>query len=1151
MMQSSVARLVGQSFLCAALAALSLGPPTNASAQGTGSAYQLAQQSNYQRLDAMTTGRTAAPIQLAQRVSLQRKRIPLQQALMEIASQAGMGLSYGEELTAARVSVTVDISNVTAAEAFAAAIRGTGWMLYVSTSGQAVVLRDAVSRRVAGAVAGSVVDAATGVGIATVTVLVEGTGLGATTDGDGNFRIANVPDGLHKISARRLGYAPRDTTVTVRTNEDATVVIRLVRSAVQLDEVVVSVSATDTKRASIGTDIPRLDVEDAIGKAATTNSLSDVLHSSVPGVDVNLPSGQVGAASVIRIRGINSLTQGTTPLVYVDGVRVSNNTNAGPQSFDFGYNGSQSVSRLNDINPSEIADIQVIKGPAATALYGSEAGVGVIAITTKRGADAGTKFTVQTEQSFLQDVANYNDGYYPIPATTGVTDVNDPRIQPWRPVRNPVTGEIFARANPLMNEATRPFRVGWGQNYSVEGRGGGERTKFYFSTKYDDKDGTLPNNSSRRLNLRANLDITPNEKLSISFSNGYVDSRILVPHNDHSALGMITNGSLSFPLYSYGALPDGSRSECLATVLFARPDSLCRVRQGNLSATFDKLATAHNEERLGRYIGSATAKWQPFEWLSTRLALGMDRIDTRTYQLVPLDPDRPFAQLSDGFITDGHATDRTYSMDYAASGTFALTDRLASVTTVGGQLFRKEYEEMGCTGSGFSSPAATACDASITFTGASGLAQSVERGGFVQQQFALNDAIFVTGALRVDENSGFGEQVGSIWSPSANASVVLSRMSFWKIDRISNFRLRAGWGKAAQAPSPYAYARTYRPVRVESGGAQLSGFTMYAPGNPDLTAERKEEVEVGFDIGMFDDRVTGTFTYFDQSTTGAIIYRRVAPSAGYEQTQAVNLGRLDNNGIEASLSAELLATSNVLWSVTLSASTQHPIVASLGGQPPSNSIREGYAPGYLSSPVVASAERDADGKIVPGSVVMATPNIAGTDRVYIGTAHPTNEQSLSSSATLFGRFRVSTAFSRAAGHYKSDGGIRYSTPFSKSQHVSEMYAMRHIMLSPEQQAALELGSAVNAFVFYDKGDFVRWRDLTVGIELPPSVLSFIPGQISSAHVTIGGQNLHTWTAFRGLDPEIRDAGGSNSFGTSPYFTQPPARLFFVRLAFGI
>jgi|GEM_PF-940271 len=1151
MMQSIVARLVGRSFTSAALAVLSLAPLTNASAQAAGSTYLLAQQSNYQRLDALTAGRTAAPTQLAMQVSLRRQHVPLQQALMEIASQAGMGLSYGEELAAARVSISIDVRNVSAATAFATAIRGTGWMLYVSPSGQAVVLRDAAGRSVVGTVSGSVVDAATGEGIAAVTVLVEGTGLGAATGSDGSFRIANVPEGVHTLAARRLGYAPFSTSVTVLANEEATVAIRLVRSAVQLDEVVVSVSASDTKRASIGTDIPRLDVEDKIAKAASSSSLSDVLHSSVPGVDVNLPSGQVGAASVIRIRGINSLTQGTTPLIYVDGVRVNNNTNAGPQSFDFGYNGSQSVSRFDDLNPSEIADIQVIKGPAATALYGSEAGVGVIAITTKRGANAGTQFTVQTEQSILQDVANYNDGYYPVPATTGVTDVNDPRIQPWRPVRNPVTGEIFARANPLMNEATRPFRIGWGQNYSVEGRGGGERTKFYFSTKYDDKEGTLPNNASRRLNLRANLDITPNEKLTISFSNGYVDSRILVPHNDHSALGMITNGSLSFPLYSYGVMPDGSRGDCLATVLFASSDSLCRVRQGNLSATFDKLATAHNEERLGRYIGSVTAKWQPIDWLSTRLAVGMDRVDTRTYQLVPLDPDRPFAQLSDGFITDGHATDRTYSIDYAASGTFALTEKLASVTTLGGQFFRKEYEEMGCTGSGFSSPTATACDASITFTGASGLAQSVERGGFLQQQFALNDAIFVTGALRVDDNSGFGEQVGSIWSPSANASVVLSRMSFWKFDRISNFRLRAGWGKAAQAPSPYAYARTYRPVRVESGGMQLSGFTMYAPGNPDLTAERKEEIEVGFDMGMFADRVTGTFTYFDQSTTGAIIYRRVAPSSGYEQTQAVNLGRLDNHGIEATISADVVATSNVLWNVTLSASTQHPIVASLGGQPPSNSIREGYAPGYLSSPVVASAERDADGKIVPGSVVMATPNIAGTDRVYIGTAHPTNEQSLASSATLFGRLRVSTTFSRAAGHYKSDGGIRYATPFSRSQHVSEMYALRQIMLSPEEQAALELGNAVNAFVFYDKGNFVRWRDLTVGYELPSAALAFVPGGISSAHLTVGGQNLHTWTAFRGLDPEIRDAGGSNSFGTSPYFTQPPARLFFVRLAFGI
>jgi len=1011
-------------------------------------------------------------------------------------------------------------------------------------------LRATAGAAVAGSITGSVSDRRTGQPLSSVQIHIPILSRGTVSDSEGRFLIPSVPAGSYEVRADLIGYTSASLEAVVQEGAATSLDFELVETAFELNPIVASVTAGVQRRVQVGTDIESMNAERAV-EVAAISTLSDLLHARAPGVTVNLPSGQVGAASTIKVRGATSLTQDNTPLIYVDGVRVSNNTEAGPISFDFGNLGSQTISRFNDINPQDIADIQVIKGPSAAALYGSEAAAGVIVITTKRGKTGGTSVQFQTEQSFTHDVADYRDAYFNL-SRHGVTDVNDPRFQQWRPVQNPVTGEIFARDNPLKNEKTRPFQTGHGQSYSLSVRGGTDRLSHFTSGRYENERGTLPNNGLRRLNLRSNLDLRPSDALTVSFSNSYTESTIEVPHGDHSAFGMITNGEAGFPLYSYGVRPDGSAGDCLATVLLGTDPSVCDARQGNLTANFDKLMTPDNGEELGRFISSLSLRWVPLEWLSTRFAAGVDNINTRTWQLVPLDPDRPFGDRSKGFLTESRAADFTYSVDGAATAAIGLGNRVTSSTTLGGQFFRKEFGLTSCTGDGgFASTTAIACDAAVTFSGGSDRVESVEVGGFLQQQFGLDEVLYLNGSLRVDDNTGFGSDQGAIWSPSANVSWLVSGMEFWPLEFVSEFRLRAAWGTAAQAPSPYAHVRTFRPVRLEVDGQQLTGITPYAPGNSELTAERNEEVELGFDVGLLNERISGKFTYFRQKTRDAIISRPVAKSTGFETNQWVNLGALENEGVEAVLSAQLVATDNVLWDATFSLATQQPIVTSLGGQVPTNSIREGYAPGYLSAPVVRSAERDALGNIVPGSVQMMSPDIAGTDRRYIGPSEPTNNQSVTSTLTLFNNLRIFVLFDRAAGHYKYDGTTAYRSPFIASQHVSRLWAFRQLELTPEQQAAVEMGGAARQWVFMSKGDYIKWRELTVSYALPAMITGRLPGGVDAAQLTVGGQNLHTWTDYMGLDPQERDDGGSNSFSNAPFFTMPPGMRVFVRLDFSM
>lgn len=992
-----------------------------------------------------------------------------------------------------------------------------------------------------------------------VTVRIPATGRGVLTDLDGRYLLV-VPAGTYEVEASTIGYATVGQTVALAAGETATADFTLTPTALELGEVVVSVAAAESRRVELGTDIERFDAAEAVRQGAIGN-FSELLNARATGVSISQSSGSVGAASAIRIRGSTSLTQDNNPIVYVDGIRVSNQTGTGPGSFDFG-NG-QTISRLDDINPQDIANIQVMKGPTAAALYGSEAAAGVILIETREGRAGEHSFTFVMEQGIANDVAEYPANFFNLTQNGGFTNIDDPKVQQWNPIRHPVTGDIFARHNPMENSNTSPLRTGRSSNYTLSLRGGSEAITYYGSLQYEDQAGTLPNNDLERYSLRANFTASPTDELDILMNTNFIGSNTRLPDNDRSAVGMLTNAGAGLPLFSRGTLPDGSPGDCLNTLITGGPQSLCDARQGNLTANFEKLATIRNEQHLGRFIGGITARWRPVEWFSNRLNTGIDYIQTQNLNLVPLDRDRPFGSNSLGVKNDTRVTTRILSLDYAGTASLDLTDRIASSTTVGAQYFSTRRELVGCSGQGgFASETAIACDAALTFSGFSDRVENIEVGALFQQQFGLDRYLFATGGVRVDYNSAFGENQGEIWSPSANVSALVSSMPFWSFDRstISTLRLRAAWGTAAQAPAPFAHKRTFRPVRLtDPTGSQSTGISPLDPGNPDLTAERNEEWELGIDARFRDDRIGLKLTYYNQETTDAIVRARVPPSIGFSGAKFVNLGKIENQGVEALVDAELLNTENVVWEAGLTLSTQDPIVTSLGGQLPitfglevdHQMFREGFAPGAYFGEVVVEAERDTDGNIIPESIVYAPGNIDDSqfpNYRYLGNAEPSNEQSLSTTLLLFGRLRLFTLFDRAAGYVKLDESASFRTPFIPNASGSRRYAMRQAESTPEEQAMMELGGAAQNALFTEDASFIKWRELTVSYEVPEQFRTLL-GSVDAARITVGGRNLYTWTGYGGLDPELRYDGGTDSFNADEFFTQPPPRSFFVRLSF--
>jgi TonB-dependent SusC/RagA subfamily outer membrane receptor len=354
--------------------------------------------------------------------------------------------------------------------------------------------------------------------IANANVVLRGTEIGTITDSEGRFTLTAEP-GTYRIEASLIGFSPLSESIVLEAGETVTVELVLIGRPVPLEELVTTVAATEGRRVERGHDIGLLNVESELQRAPKLD-FSDVINSTLPGVNVTQASGEPGTASQVRVRAATSLTQDNTPLIYLDGIRVSNETGAGPDNLFF--IGGQTTSRLNDINPQDIVSVQVAKGPTASALYGVEAAAGVLIIETKQGR-GGPQYTFMAEGGASYDPNQYQDNYINLTANAGVTDPNDPAYLQWRPVQNPVTGEVFGRDNPLENPNTSPFRTAGLGRFFVSAAGGGSLVDFYLSGSYENIQGTLPVQGNEKFTGRVNVTFKPVAELDVAVNNFRLD----------------------------------------------------------------------------------------------------------------------------------------------------------------------------------------------------------------------------------------------------------------------------------------------------------------------------------------------------------------------------------------------------------------------------------------------------------------------------------------------------------------------------------------------------------------------------------------------------------------------------------------------------
>ena len=949
---------------------------------------------------------------------------------------------------------------------------------------------------------GLVVDAVTLAPLSGASVQVEGMQSTGRVDNGGRYALS-VPAGIRTVEVRLSGYGAASRRVRLLPGRSTRADFRLLAEApLALEGMVVTGTAGSAMRREIGNQVTELSSADVVMTAAT--DFGDLLQGRASGVQVSDVAGQVGGASQIRLRGNNSIQPGANaPLVYVDGIRME----SGALPVDVAVGAAPSA--LDLINPDDIDRIEIVKGPAATTLYGTEASSGVIQVFTKRGASGPPAWTLSVDQGVRHMGRRAGSLNGPDINPTGFY-VNDCTVA----VAYDTTGVGAGEAGRFVTSPDRQpgcpeggswLRSGYLQRYNLSVLGGGGRTTYFLSGRWTGEQGVVAPQGSYGYGGRANLTFRLAEGLDVGLSNNVQRRTITwIPDGDTPS-GLPRNVMLG----SAGDTPGND-------------DALALDNQ--LVSTIAQLQT------------SATIAWTPGSRWAHHLNLGVDHT---THDFTDRKPEGFYAEPAGALESDSDRT-RTTTLDYAGSFSHQPGRDVASRLSFGGQLYEwSSHDRLGDD---------LAVDGQAAPDGEE-VRRRVRSGGFfLQETLGWKNKVYLTGGMRWDGFSTFGDAYGLAAYPKLSAAYVISDEAFWPSDVVESFKLRAAWGQSGKAPSVFARETLWKTASANElePAVVLSRF-----GDPDLGPERTSELELGFDASAFGGRLTLELTRYAQRTTDAIMLAPFAPSAGTGLRTLRNVGRVDNWGTEAALRLVPLRLAAVDWSVSLLYGTNDSEVVDVGA---ATTLPEGVREGLP----LWSAYGDA--LMNPGEKEVA-PILAKT---MIGRLYPTRMLSVGTRMTLWQSLTLDVVGEGQYGHVRPAAlayeGMRQTSPSNPVwPYCAPVQARWDATRGPGTYADRitrsglttdQIAECIPQYsgegVWTRPADFFRLRSATLAWRLPRS---WVPGA-RTAQVSLQGKNLFTSTDYVGLDPEA-GSGGPDDDTPRGYYTlgSPRALMLGVTVNF--
>ncbi len=1007
------------------------------------------------------------------------------------------------------------------------------------------------------------VTAETGTPLPGASVSIKGTSVGTITDTNGDYSL-EISQDAEIIVFSFIGY----TSAEVAIGSQDVINYQLTPDITQLQEVVVTAFGVEQEKKALGYAVQQLEAEEIVD--SNQPNIIDALQGRVAGVQINSSGGAPGAGSSIIIRGLTSLSPGANnqPLFVVDGIPISNETVAGnviPSAGSNAASGSDlpglasaeqfsNTNRAADINPDDIESISILKGAAATALYGLRAANGAVVITTKKGAAGKARINVSTSVSWDNVVTTpdiqtrYREGRQGRIRTNSDGTRSSVRFQTLGPAVSPFDG--------VFDNFENFFETGYKYSTSVNVSGGSDKATYYTSASRLTQTGVVPNSDWDRTSFKIAGSSAITEKFEINGAVTYTNSGgNRSQGGDKSIMSTLNYHTPTFDVNDY-LNPDGTQNSYAGTII-DNPRYLAEF------STY--------EDDVDRIVGYAGFKFKPVEWIDLSYQLGIDNYSDVRTRIAPPNIDITFQ--NGGFVVEENANYREINSNLLLSFNRSISQDLSASFTLGNQITDIRSGLISTRGEGFALP--DFFDLSNTtnlFTVKDDREQKLV-GVFGQLKLDYQNTLFLSVTGRNDWTSTLPKDNRSFFYPSVSLGYVFSE-HLPLPDVFTYGKIRASWAEVGKDAAAYAVG-TYFENDPNSPFLGQNGFRLDdVAGSVNLKPERTTAIEFGADLRFFENRLGLDFTYFRQTSKDQIIPVPVSNTTSLSRF-ITNAGEIENKGVELLLQANPLNVGGFNWDVSLNFSKIKNEVLSITplvdeiifyedrpSEIVNKLIKGGSAGDLYGHPYI----RDDQGNLIIDS--NGLPMSALDTLLLVGNAFPDWTGGMTNTFTWKG-FSLSVLLElREGGDLLDTGlrnrlrngvdartGLRYEQIVFRG--VTESGAVNTTPVRPTGY-----GNNVSPALYRNESAFVgssdillqdaswfRVRNVSLSYSLPSQLLDKSP--FSSARITFAGNNVFLSTPFQGFDPETSQFGpGTNSFGFGGQ-SIPNTRSYTVRLNFSL
>jgi iron complex outermembrane receptor protein len=999
-----------------------------------------------------------------------------------------------------------------------------------------------------GTISGQVTDALTSRPIVGARVEIVGTRRGISSGDDGRYLLTDVPAGSHQVTARYIGYAPVTQTVTVTARQVAIQDFALERQAAVMDEIVVTGYGAQ-RRAEITGSIATVNADQA--NVGVITNADELLQGRVSGVNITENSGEPGAGAKIRIRGGTSISASNEPLYVIDGVAVSG---VSTEAAGEGIGGDATLPRnpLNLINPSDIESITVLKDAAAAAIYGARGANGVILIETKQGARGRMTFEY--------------DGYVSMASRARSLDLVT--AEQYRQfIQDQVPGQVGTLGSANTDWQQAVHRSALTHNHNLVFSGGTENSLYRATLNYMNQEGVALSSGLERFQARLNgTQYAWNDRLQLRLNlNASHVRNDYLPFQDGGGFeGDVFHNMVSFNPTQPVRVADSVTGEELFYELGSGRQSV----RNPVGVAEQILDFANTTRVLGNIRTQLDIVPNVF---NAQVIVGVDRSESTRRIYFP-------GASPVGAEWNGRALQKSRELTAVNfQGLLTLTQRFGEanqVEAVGG------YEVADFDRDDFSAEARDFLTDAFTFdnlaAGNELVPQSSYRedrrliGLFTRVTVGLNDRYFITGVLRRDGSSVFGPENKWGTFPALSASWRIGQESFMRDGMFSEFRLRAGYGVQGQeAVVPYGSQSTLSPGdRYAFGDQAIVGVAPNRNPNPALKWEKTTQFNVAVDYGLSDNRISGSLEYYIKNTSDLLLEVPV-PQPGAVENRFENVGKVRNNGLEATLDALLITKPNMTWQAGIVFAAEKNEVKDLGphrfirtafvsGRGQTGQVSQRILPGHPLGTFFGpeyvgvddqgrqlfndyEVEVDDEGNETSRTLVGTTTAPGGDDFVVIGDANPDFSLGFRSSLTV-GRFDASfLARAKVGQDVFNNTALVYSTKSAALQGQNFLASALTDSIDIDEPA-------IYSSRWIESGSFLRLENITLGFTF--NVPEFL-GTGRTARLYVSGDNLLLLTGYSGYDPESHTDRGNLAVRGIDYLAYPRARSFTtgIRVAF--